>query len=264
MREPIPLAEIPARMDANLAEHAVHLHRGLATARVYEPGDVTIADSGTADDTFNQVVAARFAGDVQWRIGEVAALARGTGRPFSWWVGPASAPADLGERLVAAGLTAGESETGMWAELDGPIAPARADGLTIRPVTTVAELADYAEVLAANWDPPAATVRAFYAAAAPGALAPDCPARYLVGYAEGRAVCSAEVFLFAGVAGVYNIATLAAFRRRGFGGAMTLATLHAARAAGYRTAVLQASADGEPVYRRLGFREAGGFTEYAL
>lgn len=72
------------------------------------------------------------------------------------------------------------------------------------------------------------------------------------------------MFLSAGVAGSYNVATLVAERRRGYGGAITLATLHAARDAGYEVAVLQASADGEPVYARLGFLACGRFTEYAL
>nr|WP_306322045.1 MULTISPECIES: hypothetical protein [unclassified Streptomyces] len=94
-------------MERNLAEHACHLHRGTTGASVTETDDLLIADSGLDDDTFNIVAMARFtAATAPARITETTGALSGTGRPFSWWVGPTSTPPDLATRLASAGLPA--------------------------------------------------------------------------------------------------------------------------------------------------------------
>ncbi len=249
--------------DANFVTHASWAASRVPGMVVRDAPDLVLVDSGLACDTFNFVLRARLdRGALAARIADALGHFHGVGRPFSWWVGPADLPADLGDVLEARGLARTESELAMAADLAGlPDEPAPA-GLEIRRVRTPAELGDFARVNAANWSPPDEDVVRFHERTAPVTIPAGAPQWFYVGYFEGAPVAAAELTVGGGVAGLYGISTRAAFRRRGFGRALTLRPLLDARATGLRHAVLQASADGAPVYRRLGFEAFGAITEY--
>jgi len=85
----------------------------------------------------------------------------------------------------------------------------------------------------------------------------DLPFRTYLALLNGMPVGTSQLFLSAGVAGIYNVTCIPAARGQGIGAAITLAPALAAREMGYRIAILQASDLGARVYRRLGFQDFG-------
>lgn len=227
--------------------------------------DLVVADSGLGDDTFNLVCRARFSAErASDRVEETTALVRESGRPFSWWVGPASTPADLPDRLRLHGWSEHESEIAMAAALSELPAPSTPAELRVETVTDKAGLRDYASLMAANWTPPSVAVPQYFAGVASAVLSATCASTFVVGYVGDRPVSGAEIHVSDGVAGLYGVVTLDDARRRGYGTAVTLHALDHSRQSGVTTAVLQASADGASVYARIGFTSVGGYTEFAL
>ncbi|CRK50483.1 Acetyltransferase [Rhodococcus sp. RD6.2] len=252
-------------MDANLASHASHLHPVLSGARVHSTDDLVIADSGLGDDTFNLVCRARFSAEhASDRVAETTALVRESGRPFSWWVGPASTPDDLPDLLRLHGWSEHESEIAMTAELSEIPAPTIPGELRVETVTDGAGLRDYAALMAANWTPPSVTVTEYFAGVSSAVLSATCASTFVVGYVGDRPVSGAEIHVSDGVVGLYGVVTLDDVRRRGYGTAVTLHALDRSRRSRVTTAVLQASADGVSVYTRIGFEPVGRYAEFAL
>lgn len=121
--------------------------------------------------------------------------------------------------------------------------PAPPPGLELRTVDDPATLADFCRVLVAGFGMAEVGVPAIADLGLARSLL-----RLVVGYADGEPVSTAGGATRHGIVEVDWVATLPTARRRGFGGAVTAAVLDPGL-----PAVLLASDDGQPVYRRLGF-----------
>ena len=86
------------------------------------------------------------------------------------------------------------------------------------------------------------------------------PYNYLaVVYVNERPVSCAMIILSHSIAGIYWVGTLESFRKKGLAEICTATVTNEAFRRGASSVILQASPFGEPIYRRLGFKE---FTRY--
>jgi ribosomal protein S18 acetylase RimI-like enzyme len=171
---------------------------------------------------------------------------------FTWWLAPSLAPAAWAQYLRPLGFAYEDQTPGMAMDLEN-LPSRREHALTIQPVFGGDALTAWAETMLAGFGFPDTVLPAFQTMITELGL--DLPVRNYLGWFEGKPVTTSTLFLAAGVAGVYNVATLPEARGQGFGSAMTLAPLYEARAMGYRAGTLQSSEIGFGVYQRLGFEQ---------
>jgi hypothetical protein len=253
MRDNLSAAALAAAIEENGAEFLMAM--GDAGGGEERDDAVRWTIGGSPIDYHNAVVAARL--DPPTADAAIAAsIARMRARkvPGSWHLGPGMTPSDLGQRLVDHGFHYAGDDIGMAADLSELQPSTMPAGFAISRVRTPEELSVWVATLGKGFgEGPAEAewVGEIYAR-----LGLENPAwRHYLGRLDGVPVATATLFLGAGVAGIYFVFTLPEARGGGIGGAMTLAPLVEARALGHRIGVLGASTMGEPVYRRLGFRE---------
>ena len=186
--------------------------------------------------------------------------ARKTG--FNVWV-HAGQDDDLEAAALAAGLEEFDDSPNMICErrLEDRPAPA---GIELRWITGVAEVADFIRVSTA----------AYATLGMPGDVVGDIvrePQLFLephvhtvVAYERDEAVGAAQLVLSHGIGGVYWVGALEAVRGRGVGEAVTRAVTNRAFDAGAAVVSLQASKMGEPIYRRMGYRELYRYKELVI
>jgi predicted GNAT family acetyltransferase len=183
--------------------------------------------------------------------------------PLMWSVGPFSRPSGLGSHLKSHGFRCVEESPGMALDLialnEDILFPSE---LAIERVSNAEVLREFVEVMRVGFEMPEFTVDGLLEVFSAVGLTEESSWRNYAGRLDGEVLTTASLSVVAGVAGIYNIATLPEARRRGLGAAMTLAALREARELGYRIGILQSSAMGFGVYGCLGFEQYSTYYIY--
>jgi predicted N-acetyltransferase YhbS len=165
--------------------------------------------------------------------------ARGA-RGVGCWATGLEPTGELAARLVARGFEWGWKAH--WMAIDLAQAPAGADDPRVTVVEAVPEYRAHGQVLMALAR--ARPLRFWHAVArVDGAYAGHAWSHVVGGRLGG--------------AGIYDVDVAPEHRRKGLGGALTAAVCRPAAAAGARVATLNATGEGELLYRALGFRSLG-------
>ncbi|MFH9011952.1 GNAT family N-acetyltransferase [Streptomyces sp. NPDC017943] len=172
---------------------------------------------------------------------------------FEWKLYGHDGPADLGERLRAAGFEPGPAETLMVGASDGPARAAEPpEGVRIVPVTDAAGVGLMAEVHEKAFGSDGSWLRRQVLArltADPGSVVA------VVAMAGDEAVSAARLEFVPGTnfAGLWGGGTVEGWRGRGVYRALVAHRARAAAARGYRHLQVDASEGSRPILERLGF-----------
>lgn len=174
---------------------------------------------------------------------------------------PFEPPSDVEKLLASSGFTATDAMPTMGIDIGKIANTSLPDGYSFRRIGTMDEVGPWVSAMATGFDVPRSLCELF-APSDTVSVAPDATVQYFAILHGGQTVATSMLFLNDGMAGVYCVSTLPDERGKGLGAHVTAEPLRLAQAAGYKVGVLQASAAGYPVYKRLGFEDFGGLPMY--
>ncbi|GAJ11442.1 unnamed protein product, partial [marine sediment metagenome] len=205
-----------AALEANLWEALAYWGQS-PQIELHDYADMMWYVTGVAHPMLNGAFRTQLApGDIDVRIEATLNYFKSRKVPMTWWTGPATRPVDLGEHLEAHGLTHAGDPAGMAVDLlalneDLPIP----SDLTIERVGDVETLKEWLQAFATGFKFPDFAANAFFDIYAGLGFGQHLPWHHYAGRLKGEPVACSSVFLSAGVAGIYNVATVPHARGQG-------------------------------------------------
>jgi ribosomal protein S18 acetylase RimI-like enzyme len=179
---------------------------------------------------------------------------------ISAWIPPGVEPADLAKRFVKRGFVADADESlpAMSAPLAGLPAFDVPPGVTWSTVDDDASFDAMIDVMSRGFGMPD-DLRPFLEHALRPQAGPVPELATFVVHLDGVPASTSLAAVVGEAVVIYNVATLPESRGRGLGALATRLAMRHGIEHGAEVAVLEASAMGYPIYRRLGFEEVGRY-----
>jgi GNAT superfamily N-acetyltransferase len=253
-------------LESALLQHWHHFGSGPG-ATWHEDPDLTWFEAPVAQLPYNGVLRTRLRDDADRRIGDMVAYFAQRQLQFMWVVTPTATPADLANRLAAAGVVLVERSPGMVLELDEwkPAGDEPAAGVQLVEVDDPAQLDDFETLAVDYWQLLPETRPFVFAAHRQIGLGPDAPGDRFIAYVDGEP--AGKVYLSflgePGCAAIFAMSVPLRFRGRGLASALMDMAIAKAKGLGYERLVLISSEMAESLYRRVGFREVAPFHIHA-
>ncbi len=167
----------------------------------------------------------------------------------------------MGEAARAKGLAALVSPPAMFCtrKLESKPAP---PGIRLEPVRDAAGLAAFRDVSKVAWATYGIAEEVTAAIFTKMSMVAAEHITAIVAYDGSMGLSCALILMSHGIGGVYWVGTAPDGRGRGLAEACTRAVTNTGFDAGARMVTLQASPMGDPIYRRMGYRQIGSYTLY--
>lgn len=247
---------IGAALEANLIEQ-VRFYGKSPLAIFYDENNIVRFISGFPISILNLIAGTKFSpAKIDDQIKNALIPFKKQKVPMIWWVGPTSEPDDLGDYLIEQGLKKSFDMPGMCYDLenleDELIFPSK---FSCKLVNNDILLKIWAETESKAFEADSSSTKQIYDFEKSLGTNPNSPWTRYVGFIDNEPVAVSILFQAAGVAAIFNVATIPDFRRQGIGTFMTKIPLAKARTLGYNYGVLKASPMGVHLYRKMQFEE---------
>ncbi|MFW9779229.1 MAG: GNAT family N-acetyltransferase [Candidatus Heimdallarchaeota archaeon] len=225
--------------------------------KVFDEHKMVRVVSGVPVSIFNLIAGAQLEEtNIEYQIEEALEPFNRYQVPMIWWVGPMTTPKELGTHLETQGLAKIFDMPGMYYEL-----ASLEHQLQLPPhfrfehVTSDDLLRVWAETQTKAFGVASSETQMIYEFEKSLGVRREAPWLRYIGFCNEEPVGVSILFFHAGVAAIFNVATIPEYRRQGIGQLMTKIPLFRARRLGYKFGVLKASKMGQHLYSSMDFAE---------